>query len=162
MESREQKIKRITSMYYSRPDVQKAIFDFSKNREICARYFDSFGKRPDSFQYVGDIVELVKRGATSFHCSEELWEDQMKISTDMSEKQLDELRIGWSLLLDIDSKYIDYSKILAQEIIKLLKFHGVKKVGVKFSGSKGYHIIIPWKAFAKKIGHKRLADMFPE
>ena len=77
MESGEQRIKRITSMYYSRPDVQKAIFDFSKNREICARYFDSFGKRPDSFQYLGDFFEMVKKGATSFHCSEELWEDPL-------------------------------------------------------------------------------------
>ena len=132
---REQRIRKIIQLYYSRPEIQKAIFEFSKNREIATRYFEGFGKRPDSFQYIGDIFELVKRGATSFHCSEELWNDPMKISTDMNEKQLDELRSGWSLLLDIDSKYIDYSKILAKEIIRLLKFHGVKNVGVKFSGS---------------------------
>ncbi len=159
---REQRIRKITRLYYSRPDIQKALFEFSKNREIVPRYFDGFGKRPDSFQYVGDIFELVKKGATSFHCSEELWEDVLKVSVDMNEKQLDNLRIGWDLLLDIDSKYIDYSKILAQEIIKIFKFHGIKNIGIKFSGSKGFHIIVPWKAFPERIGEVKTKDMFPE
>jgi len=58
---KEQRIKKITSLYYSRPEIQKAIFEFSKNREICPRYFDGFGKRPDVFQYTGDMFELVKK-----------------------------------------------------------------------------------------------------
>ena len=66
----EKRIRKITQLYYSRKDVQKAIFEFSKNREICPRYFEGFGKRPDSFQYIRDIFELVKKGATSFHGSE--------------------------------------------------------------------------------------------
>ena len=159
---REQRIRRMTRLYYSRPDIQKALFEFSKDREVVARYFEGFGKRPDTLQYIGDISELVKKGATSFHCSEELWEEVLKVSTSMSEKQLDDLRTGWDMILDIDSRYIDYSKILAREIIRVLKFHGVKNIGVKFSGSKGFHILIPWKAFPKKVNEIRTADMFPE
>ena len=68
----EQRIRKITQLYYSRPDIQKVIFEFSNNREICPRYFEGFGKRPDSFQYLGDIFGLIKKGATSLHCSEEL------------------------------------------------------------------------------------------
>ena len=128
----EERIRKITSLYYSRQEIQKIIFEFSKNREICPRYFEGFGKRPDSFEYPGDVFELVKKGATSFHCSEELWSDPLKIQTGMNEKQLNELRIGWDFLIDIDSKYIDYSKIMAIEILKVLKFHGVKNVGIKF------------------------------
>src|SRR3989344_7726371 len=109
---KEQRIKRITRMYYSRPEIQKNIFEFSEKREICPRYFEGFGKRPDSFQYAGDIFELVKRGATSFHCSEELWKDPLEVQTGMNPKQLNSLRKGWDLLLDIDSKYLDYSKAL--------------------------------------------------
>ena len=154
--------KKISLSYYSRPEIQKAIFDFSENREISARYFDKFGKRPDSLQYTGDVFEMAKRGATSFHCSEELWEDPLSIQTGMNEKQLNELRIGWDLILDIDSKYLDYSKILTEQILKILDFHGVKNVGIKFSGSKGFHIIIPWKAFPKKINNVKTSDMFPE
>jgi len=159
---KEQRIKKITHLYYANSEVQKAIFEFSKNREICPRYFEGFGKRPDSFQYPGDIFELVKKGATSFHCSEELWHDPFQIITGMNEKQANKLRTGWDLLIDIDSKYIDYSKISAEIIIKMLKFHGVKNIGIKFSGSKGFHIIVPWKAFPKEINEIRTSHMFPE
>ena len=66
---KKERIKKITHLYYSKPEVQKAIYEFCKNREVCPRYYDGFGKRPDSLQYIGDIYELVKRGATSFNCS---------------------------------------------------------------------------------------------
>jgi DNA primase catalytic subunit len=159
---KEDRIRKITHLYYSRKDVQKAIFNFSKNREICPRFFEGFGKRPDSFQFIGDVFELVKKGATSFHCSEEIWSDPLRIETGMTQAQANELREGWDLLLDIDSKYIDYSKILAEQIIKLLEFHGIKNIGVKFSGSKGFHLIIPWKSFPKEVNGVKTSDMFPE
>src|SRR3989344_2852385 len=160
--TKEQRIRKITQLYYSRPDVQKAVFEFSKNREVVPSYMmEAFGKRPDSFEYIGDIFELVKGGATSFHCSEELWSQPLSLVTGMTEKQLNELRIGWDLILDIDSKYLDYSKILAQIIIRVLKFYGVKNIGVKFSGSKGFHIIVPWKAFPKEINQVKTSEMFP-
>ncbi len=158
----EERIRKITQLYYSRKDVQKALFSFSSNRETIPRYFESFGKRPDGFQYLGDVFELVKKGATSFHCSEEIWKDPLSISTGMTEKQLSEMRLGWDLLLDIDSKYLDYSKIMAELIIKVLQFHGIKNFGIKFSGSKGFHIIVPFKAFPKTIYDKKTSDMFPE
>lgn len=129
----EQKVRRITHLYYSNKDIQKAIFEFSKNREVVPRYFEGFGKRPDSLQYPGDIFESVKKGATSFHSSQEIWKDPLEISTGMNESQLNNIRSGWDLLIDIDSRYIDYSKIMAEIIIKMLKFHGIKNVGVKFS-----------------------------
>jgi len=159
---REQRIRGITRLYYSKPDVQKAIFEFCKNRETIPRYFEGFGKRPDSFEYKGDSFELVKKGATSFHCSEEIWKDPMKINTEMNEEQANELRTGWDLIIDIDSKYLDYSKIMAELIIKMLRFHGVKNIGLKFSGSKGFHIILPWKAFPKEINNVQAKDKFPE
>jgi DNA primase catalytic subunit len=159
---KEKRIRSLTNLYYSNPKVQKAIFDFCQNRETIPRYFEGFGKRPDSLQYPGDIFELAKKGATSFHCSEEIWSDPMKISTGLNESQLNELREGWDLLIDIDSKYIDYSKIMAKLIVKFLKFHGIKNLGLKFSGSKGFHIIVPWKSFPKEINSVKTTTMFPE
>jgi DNA primase catalytic subunit len=159
---KEQRVRAITNLYYSNPEVQQAMFEFSSNREISPQYFEGFGKRPDSLQYKGDILELAKKGTTSFHCSEELWQDPMNIITGMTEKEANELRIGWDLLLDIDSRYIDYSKIMVRQILKVLKFHGLKNIGIKFSGSKGFHLIIPWKAFPKKVNEVKTSDMFPE
>ena len=158
---KEERIRKITLMYYSRPEIQKAIFDFSQNRETIPKYYEGFGKRPDSMQYPSEVFAAAQKGATSLHCSEELWKDPLKISTSLNEKQLNELRTGWDLLIDIDSKYIDYSKVMAELVIKMLNFHGVKNIGIKFSGSKGFHIIVPWKAFPKEINDIKTSDMFP-
>ncbi len=159
---REKRIKGIVFLYYSKPDVQTAIFDFCKNREIAPRYFEGFGKRPDTFQYIGDLFELVKRGTTSFHCSEEIWEDPLRIETGMPEEEINQLRIGWDLLLDIDCKYFDYSKMAALAIVETLEKFGVENVGIKFSGSKGFHILVPWKAFPKTINEIKTSDLFPD
>ena len=159
---KEKRIRNITQLYYSRPDIQKIIFDFSNSREISPRYFEGFGKRPDTLQYQGDILAMAKKGATSFHCSEELWEDPLKLTTGLVEKQLNELRIGWDLLLDVDCKWFDYSKLAAKAIINVLKNHNIKNIGLKFSGSKGWHIIVPWKAFPKEIGGQPTKNLFPE
>ena len=80
---KEQRIRRITHMYYSRPEIQKVIYEFCKNREVSPRYFEGFGKRPDTLEYRGDLFQLVNKGATSFHCSEEIWEDPMKLESGM-------------------------------------------------------------------------------
>lgn len=159
---KEKRIREITLIYYSRPDIKKALFDFSINRECVPRYFEGFGKRPDSFQYENDILEHVRKGATSFHCSEELWSDPLEISTEMTRPEFDELRSGWDLLLDIDSPYFDYSKTYAEILVKVLKKFNVENIGVKFSGSKGFHVIIPWKSFPKEVYGQKTKDMFPE
>ena len=162
MEEKEARIRKLTRLHYSNPDVQAAIFDFSGDREVVPRYFEGFGKRPDALQYKNDISELVKRGATSFHCSEEKWQDPLKIATGMSEKQLDEERKGWDLLIDIDSRYLDYSRIFLEIIAEFLEFHGVRNFGIKFSGSKGFHVIVPWKSFPSEVNETKTSDAFPE
>lgn len=159
---KEQRIRKITHLYYSRPEVQKAIFDFSKNRETIPRYFEGFGRRPDSLQYPGDVFELAKKGATSFHCSEEIWKNPLDIATGMSAESLNEMREGWDLLIDIDCKWIDFSKKAALSIIQVLDDYRVKNIGIKFSGSKGFHIIIPWKSFPKILNGVETKKLFPE
>lgn len=148
--------------YYSKKEVQEAIYNFCKNRETVPRYLEGFGKRPDVLDYPSDIMAFVKNGATSFHCSEEIWSDVLKINTDMTPEKYDEIRSGWDFLIDIDSKYIDYSKIAAKLIIKFLEQHGVNNVGIKFSGSKGFHLVIPWKAFPEEFFGEKTKNKFPE
>jgi len=152
----------IALTYYSRKDVQESILNFCKNRETIPRHKDIFGKRPDTLEYPQDLLNQIKKGFTSFHCSQELWINPLELSTDLNEKQLNSLRKGWDLILDIDSKYLDYSKIAAELIIQALKFHNIKNLGIKFSGGKGMHIIVPWKAFPSEIAGKKTKDMFPD
>ena len=157
------KVQIIAQAYYSQKKIQKAMFEFCKNRETTANYNNEFfAKRPDTFDYPTDIMDFAKKGATSFHCSEEIWLDPLKINTDMTPEEYNEIRSGWDFLIDIDSKYLDYSKIAAKLLLEQLENHGVKNVGIKFSGSKGFHMLVPSGAFPKKVGEILTKDMFPE
>ena len=142
------KVQILAKSYYLRKDVQKAMFEFCKNRETVSNHNNEFfSRRPDCFDYPTDIATMAKKGATSFHCSEEIWEDPLKIDTNMTPDQYNEIRTGWDMLIDIDSKYFDYSRIAAKLLIKALEHHGIQNIGVKFSGSKGFHILVTYKAF---------------
>ncbi len=157
-----ERIRELARRYYRRRDIQKALVSFSPNREISPRYIDSFGKRPDFLQYESDVSALAEKGATSFHCSEELWHDPLQIKTEMNEEQFNKLRIGWDLLLDIDTKYTEYGKIAAELLIEALRFHNVNNFGIKFSGGSGFHLCVPWKAFPKQIGETDVKNSFPD
>jgi ribosomal protein L37AE/L43A len=157
------KVQIVALSYYARKDIQNAIYEFCKNRETIGNFNNKFfGKRPDYLDYPSDILNSARQGVTSFHCSEELWSNPLDINTDMSPKEYNEIKIGWDLLIDIDSKFFDYSKIAAKLLVQTLEYHGIKNIGIKFSGSKGFHIIIPFKAFPKFIGDEETKNNFPE
>jgi DNA primase catalytic subunit len=158
----EKRIRALTRLYYSNPKIQEVLLKFGKDREVVPRYFEGFGKRPDTLQYSSDILGLVQKGATSFHASEELWNDALQLSSEITQEQMHELRKGWDLLIDIDSKYLDFSKIAAVLLIEQLEQHGIKNYGIKFSGSKGFHIIISEKAFPREYNGNEMKKMFPE
>ncbi|NCO11457.1 hypothetical protein CO038_02595 [Candidatus Pacearchaeota archaeon CG_4_9_14_0_2_um_filter_39_13] len=162
MSEKEERIRSIVSIYYSNPAVQKALFEFAQNREVVPRYFEGFGKRPDTFQYPGDVMAAVKKGATSFHASEEIWRDPLQLSSDFSPSELSELRKAWDMLIDVDSPFLDYSKIATTLLANALESHGVKSYAIKFSGSKGFHLIVPSEAFPKEFREQETKDMFPE
>jgi len=159
---KEERIRNLTQLYYSKPEVQETILKFAKDREVVPRYFEQFGKRPDVLQYPGDILNLVKKGATSFHASEELWENPLNLNSELNKRELNEMRKGWDLLIDIDSKYLEFSKRALILIVRELENFGIKNFGIKFSGSKGFHLIIPWNSFPKKIYDFNAKEMFPE
>ena len=157
------KVQIIAQAYYARKDIQQAIFDFCKSREVVPNFNNKFfGKRPDMLDYPSDIFNYARQGATSFHCSEELWSNPLDINTDMTPEQYNEIKTGWDFLIDIDSPFLDYGKIAARLLTNELEKHGVKNYGIKFSGSKGFHIIIPFKAFPESVGEELTKDKFPE
>ena len=148
--------------HYKREDIQNAILEHSENREIAIKYGDKgFGKRPDILKYKRDILEAAKQGATSFHASEELWKDPLRVDTLMRKEELDELRIGWDLVLDIDSKDFEYSKICTYLLVNALKYHDVN-CSVKFSGNKGFHIGVPFNSFPNEVNGIKTSILFPE
>ena len=111
--------------YYSRKDVQEELLRISKNREVQIWINDIRGKRPEIINFLGDVNSLVRDGMTSLHISVERWKDPLRLKSGMSKKELDDLRLGFDLLLDLDSKHLEYSKITAELLMEALKFHDV-------------------------------------
>ncbi len=149
--------------HYKRRDIQEAMIKAAEGREVAVKYGDKgFGKRPDILQYPDDILTFAKNGATSFHVSEERWKNVMQISTDMRRKELDALRKGWDLVIDIDCPLWEYSKHIAHLTIEELKKHDIKSITVKFSGNKGFHIAVPFEAFPLEVNGKPTAQIFPD
>jgi hypothetical protein len=145
--------------YYSRGDIQKAIIDVARNREIAGVFKSgSFGTRPNVLVYPNDVIEMVKSGVIEFHSSLERWSNPMAIRLDNYE----ELRIGWDLILDIDCKEFEHARITATVLCKSLEKHGVKNYSLKYTGGKGFHIGIPWESIPDTIDYKKSVTMFPD
>jgi hypothetical protein len=156
------KIRKVARSYYARRDIQEILAKQAKGREFIPRYAESFGKRPDTLEYPGDVWSYVERGATSFHMSEEIWRDPMELGGSLSPEQMNKLRVGWDLILDIDCKFLEFSKVAAFLITEALFFHGVRNVGLKFSGGSGFHIGLSHEAFPNVINGVNVKDFFPQ
>jgi len=149
--------------YYKRPDIQGAMLACADSKEIAVKFGEKgFGKRPDILQYKNDILELAKQGATSFHSSEELWHDPLRLAPSLRKQELDSLRKGWDLILDIDCKELPYSAITADILIKAIKYNGIKNITCKFSGNHGFHIAVPFESFPERVNNVPINELFPE
>ena len=154
--------KAVTLKFYKRKDIQEAIIEHARNKEVGSRFGDGFGKRPDILSYPRDVIELALRGMTSLHTSEEIWSNPLMLDPNLNRKDLDELRSGWDLVLDIDCPDWEISKLTAYLFIKALKAERVKDISCKFSGNKGFHIGVPFEAFPKTVEGKPTHELFPE
>ena len=149
--------------YYSKEAVQKALLANSADKELGVRYLTGgFGKRPDILYHPADVLQFAKQGVSSFHISEEHWKNPLQLSPSLKRSELEELRIGWDLIIDIDCPDWELAKRIAFVIVKILKKHGVASISCKFSGNKGFHIGIPAKAFPQEVQGKPVSAMFPE
>ncbi len=138
--------------HYKRTEVQNELVKSAQNKEAVGSFGGKgYAKRPDVLIYPNDVLEQVKNGVTSFHVSEELWQNPHMISVDMKKHEYNEMRIGWDLVLDIDCPYWEFSKITTWLFYQSLKEHGIKSVTIKFSGNKGFHLGVPFESFPEKI-----------
>ncbi len=155
--------KNIVLKHYSKKEVQEEIVRCSKDKEVVGSYGGhGYAKRPDIIMHPSDVLELVKKGITSFHMSEEIWENPLAIDPMMKKKEIEELKKGWDLILDIDCHFLEYSKFAAHLLVEALKYHSIESVSVKFSGNHGFHIGVPFEAFPEEINDTETRKMFPE
>ncbi len=152
----------VAKTYYSKPEIQKALIDFAKDREIGVMFDGYFGKRPDVMENLMDVKSLVDKGVFSFHMSEERWLNALLLSEKLTEDERDANRIGWDLILDLDGVDFEYARIVAKIILDFLEELGVKNKSIKFSGNKGFHIGVPFESFPQVMGGEPLTKRFPE
>jgi DNA primase catalytic subunit len=145
--------------YYSREDVQEALLQTGKHREVIGVFGNGgFGTRPNVIIYPQDILAMVKSGVCEFHSSLERWSNPMGLRADNYEN----LRIGWDLILDIDCKDFGHAKLAAGMVYRELERHGMKSISLKYTGGKGFHLGIPWESMPKKLNRKDTVSMFPD
>ena len=146
--------------YYSRKDVQNSIAAAARGREVaCSSREGGYLKRPDMIQYPGDVLEKVRRGAVAFHLSVERWSNPLAITAGAN---LGEMRTGWDMIIDIDSKgKLEHSRAAAVAVVDFLRDKGITPT-VKFSGRRGFHIAVAWEAFPEQADFQRTATRYPE
>ncbi|MCL4391632.1 MAG: hypothetical protein M1284_01525 [Candidatus Parvarchaeota archaeon] len=147
--------------YYLNDNVITRLLN-AKDRECAARYYEKFGKRPMLFQYPNDVETLIKTGATSFHVSEERWVNPLLLDKELPKDQLDDMRKGWDLLIDVDCKLLEISKIFTKMIVDKIEQEGVKAISVKFSGGSGFHVLVPYESFPESINGSSTKRLFPD
>jgi len=145
--------------YYSNGRIIDELVKGAKGREVAGALWDGrFDQRPNILQYPSDVVQMARKGVTSFHYSVEHWSNPMALTNENYQK----LRTGWDMIIDIDSKLgLDESKLAAELICNLLRKYNITP-GVKFSGRRGFHICIPWGLFPNELDYKALEKMYPE
>jgi len=149
--------------HYKRQDIQEEIVAAAKDKEVAVSFGgEGYGKRPDVIKHPKDILEFVKNSATSFHCSEELWHNPLQLEPGMRKQDLDELRKGWDLVLDIDCPWLEYSQVAADLLVHALKYHGIEHIGIKFSGNHGFHIAVPFEALPESVHGQPTKLLFPD
>ncbi len=138
----------LIKFYKENDEVLEDIVKISQNREVGYMLKNgSFGHRPSKIDTKEDIINYIKKGALSFHVSIERWIDLNVLKETKSKKELNEYRMGWDFIIDIDAKDIFLSIIVARNIVKYLKDREIEKFYIKYSGGKGFHIAIPWEIF---------------
>jgi len=153
----------LKKFYSENREVVEDIVKISYNREVGYLLENlKFGPRPSVIEDIGDFFTLIDKGAISFHISLERWSNPLMLKDAKSKKEMNNLRIGWDLILDIDTEELNISKLVAKEIIDFLYEKDVKKVYLKYSGGKGFHIAIPWETFPEKIEYIKRDDLVEE
>jgi len=133
--------------YYEDGEILEALALQCRSRELWLRREDVPSHRP----LKADSVEELKRhindirgeGIVSVYASVEVFSDPLLLTL----KSPEDLRTGWELFIDLDSPNYEDAKTCAVSIAGLLKTFSIKNFKVKFSGKRGFHIIVPGSAF---------------
>ena len=136
------KLKKLVQQWYNDSEVAEFIFEWIKNREVMGRTFENKVERPLKLQDPNDIKynDIV----VSYHATQERFSNEAHIEGFNEESKV----ISYDITIDIDCKPVEkvdsleLSKIVTDTILSFLKKLDIVPL-VKFSGRRGFHIILP-------------------
>ncbi len=145
--------------YYEQQELIERMVKVAEYREVAPTYENGYGRRPDAINFPGDFKQFVDDGAVAFHSSVEKWRNPLLID---QVKNLDNLREGWDLIIDIDCDHsFELAKRTAKLVVEELREHGIENIGVKFSGNRGFHISVKQKALPRNIQGEHVSMHYP-
>ncbi|MGC9079308.1 MAG: hypothetical protein ACP5G1_01070 [Nanopusillaceae archaeon] len=153
----------LLKFYKENKEIVEDIIKISQNREIGYMLSNnSFGSRPYKIETEEDFFNIFRKGGVSYHISIERWLDLNILKEKASKKEIENYRIGWDFIIDIDTKDLELSKITAKIIVNYLKEKSIKPIYIKYSGGKGFHIAIPWEIFPETVNIYKKEDIIEE
>ena len=155
---------KLLRFYSENKEVLEDMVKVSQNREVgYVMENGNFGKRPYIIENESDIIHLIKNNnALSFHVSVERWYNPLNLSAKLKKKELNELRLGWDLVIDLDSKNIEIAKYATLLIYEFLEGNNIEPIYVKYSGGKGFHIVVPWELFPDRVMVEKKEELVEE
>ena len=134
-----------------------------KRQEVVCVFKDGkFGKRPDMLQYPQDIIQAVRDGAIAFHGSVERWDQPMKLKVGLTKEELDSMRTGWDVLIDVDVSDFEIAKIVVKRFIEALRDHGILTISCKYTGGNSFHLAIPFESLPLKVNMVKTSLLYPD
>ena len=125
--------------FYLRDDFLEMIEPWLWGREIWL----SNAPRPLKADDKNEFKDLIERYGVNepfhFFLSVEIFSEPLKLKTERPES----LRVSWDFFLDLDSEDFTATKRAAAKALKALKMFNVENYLLKFSGRRGFHLIIP-------------------
>ncbi len=126
--------------WYLREDFLEMVQPWLWGREL---WFGKGTPRPlkaDSLEeFKGLVGKYAKEKASPFFISTQVFSNPLKLE----EAGPDKLRVNWDFFLDLDSEKFEDAKRAAVKALKTLEHFHVKDYVLKFSGRRGFHLILP-------------------
>jgi hypothetical protein len=146
--------------WYARADIQAALVaQLGENREAWVSAENYTSPRPRIVKSSSDLLQLIPRNRICSVCTSiESFKDPLLLGTQTAET----LRIGWDFVLDIDSNEgLEAAKRCTKAVVKLLRIYDLKSLKIKFSGRRGFHLIIGGEAFDCFSNPKDFCKAYP-
>ena len=131
--------------WYKRSDVLQALLAQLVNREVWVSAENYVSPRPRAAKGDSDLLNLMPTGGIcSVYASIESFSNPLLLATE----KVESLRVGWDFVLDVDSSLgLGEAKRCTKAILGLLRNYDVHSVRVKFSGRRGFHVLMDGEAF---------------